>query len=337
MTRTHPSDPRSPARRFVRAVVGLALLTGAGAAGYIAIESMRPVDALYMAVMTISTVGFGEVVPLSPAGRLYTIGLIIAGVGTGLYLLTIVGELVIEGRLREFFGRTSMQRAIEQLTGHVVICGFGRFGRAVFEELHRKREAVVVIDSDATLEPVLQASGARYVIGSAIADDVLERAGIARARAVVVATPSDPDNVFVTLSAREKNPTLRIHARGESEAGLRHLRLAGADQVVSAYQSGGLRVAATILQPSVVDFLELALPGRGEAIDLEEIRVGAGMALVGQEVGAIERGSTRLRIVGLKRGDAPTVIAPEASMRVEAGDLLVIVGARASIEQLIGP
>jgi voltage-gated potassium channel len=336
MPSPRPVDPHSPARRFVRAVLGLALLTGTGTAGYMAIEGMRPVDALYMTVMTISTVGFGEVVPLSQAGRLYTTALIIAGVGSGLYLLTILGELVIEGRLREFFGRTSMQRTIDHLRDHVVICGFGRFGRTVFDELRRKGEAVVVVDSDPALEPALQKSGARYLIGSAIADDVLAHAGIARARALVVATASDPDNVFVTLSAREQNPTLRIHARGESEAGLRHLRLAGADQVVSAYQSGGMRVAAAILRPSVVDFLEVALPGRGEAIALEEIRVDAGMALVGRDVGAIERERPRVRIVGLKRGETPTVIAPDAATRVEAGDLLVIVGARAGVEELLG-
>ena len=157
----------------------------------------------------------------------------------------------------------------------MILCGYGRFGRAVAGELQRNGAAMVVIDADPDREEEIRQLGVPYVIGSALSDEVLERAGIRRARAIVIATPSDPDNVFITLSAREKNPTIRIHARGETEGGLRRLELAGAHQALSAYHSGGVRMAASILRPSIVDFLELSMPGHHEETALEEMRLGA--------------------------------------------------------------
>ncbi len=211
----------SAVRRFVLAVIVLLFLTAAGTAGYIMIAGMSLIDAVYMSVITISTVGFEEVKPLSPAGRLFTIGLIVTGVGTALYLFAVVAELLIEGRLREYLGKTAMQHTIHQLDRHVVICGYGRFGKVVADEMSRNSMPVAVIDHDPAREADLVQAGLPYVIGSALDDSVLERAGIRRAREIVVATASDADNVYITLSAREKNPAIRIHARGESESGLR--------------------------------------------------------------------------------------------------------------------
>lgn len=324
----------SAGRRFLLAVGGIAALTVLGALGFMLIQGMSVIDALYMAVITISTVGFGEVKPLSPAGRLFTIGLIVSGVGTAFYLLATVAELVIEGRLREFLEKTAMDRKIHQLEGHVIICGFGRFGRVVAEELLRNAVPVVVIDLDPAKEAELTRLGMFYVIGSAIEDEVLERAAIRTARAIVVATASDADNVYITLSAREKNPGIKVHARGESESGLRRLRLAGADHVISAYQRGGMRIAASILRPAVVDFLELSMPGRGDVVDLEEIKVVPESPLVGRAIGAIEQETMRLRIVALKRGSNPIAIIPDSATRIEPGDYLVAIGERGSLKRL---
>jgi voltage-gated potassium channel len=227
-----------------------------------------------------------------------------------------------------------MQRRIDQLHDHVIVCGYGRFGRVVTDELKRSGADVVVIDTDPEREESLKAAGVPYLIGSGLADDVLERVGIRRARAIVVATPSDPDNVFITLSVREKSATIRIHARGESEAGLRRLELAGANQALAAYYSGGVRMAASILRPSVVDFLDLSLPGRHEHVALEEMRVAGLCRLVGRTVTHVEQEWPRLRIVALRRGEEGFRIVPDAATVLETGDLLVVIGERDMLGRL---
>src|SRR5262249_21489604 len=291
--------------------------------------------ALYLTTVTISTVGYGDVVPATTSGKLFTVFLILTGVGAALYLLSQLAELVIEGQLRELFGRNVMEREIARLEKHVIVCGFGRFGRAVVEELQRGRSPLVIIDSDADKKDDLASLGVPYVVGSALSDETLDHAGVERAAAIVVATPSDSDNVFITLSARERNPRIRIHARAESEAGARRLRLAGATQVISAYQSGGARIAASILRPAVVDFLEISTLGRGEeGVALEEIRVATACAMIGRTIAALEQLSPRLRIVALKRDGEPTRITPNSSTPVSEGDYLVVIGERSSLEQL---
>jgi voltage-gated potassium channel len=324
----------SPGSNLLVAIAGILVLTAGGTAGYMAIEHMSALDALYMTIITISTVGYEEVKPLGTGGRIFTMVLIVTGVGTAFYIFAAVTQFVVEGQLRAVFGRVAMKHKIEKLEGHVVICGFGRMGRVVAEEVMRSGGQAVVIERDPAREAELAASGLLFVIGSALADSVLEEAGLPRARAIVVVTASDADNVFITLSARAMNPSIHIHARGETEVGLQHLRMAGADQAVAAYQWGALRLAAAVMRPSVVDFLELSFPGRGAEIDLEEIRVAPGSALVGQSITAVEQSSTRLRIVALKRGDAPSTLIPDPVTRIEAGDFLVAIGDRDTLRRL---
>jgi voltage-gated potassium channel len=327
--------PRSPARRVALAIAGILVLTALGTLGYVVIEGMSVLDALYMTVITVSTVGFGEVKPLDEQGRVFTILLIVFGVATAFYLFATMTEVIIEGQLRDYLGAKGMLRRIHNLSEHVIICGFGRFGRAVAEELARHRVPMVIIDTDPQSAEDLTRLGIPYLTGDALHDDVLEDAGIRSARALVAATASDADNVYITLSAREKNRTLSIHARGEGEVGLRRLRLAGADQVISAYQYGGYRVASTIIRPSVVDFIELFTSGRGEEIDLEEIRIPENSTMVGKTVVEIESAVAKLRIVALKREEDPIRIIPSPSTRVQARDLVVAIGDRAGLEALV--
>ncbi len=324
----------TPTRRFAQAVSLVALMTLFGAAGYILIEHMSVLDAFYMSVITISTVGFGEVKPLSPAGRLFTIGLIVTGVSSAIYLFSVIGELVIEGSLKEFLGKSAMNRKIHNLQEHVIVCGFGRFGRAVVEELTRNTVPMVVIEADPARQAELEATATLHVVGSALEDSVLEDAGIGSARAIIVATGSDADNVYITLSAREKNPKILIYARGDSDAGLRRLKLAGADQVVAAYQWAGMRIAASILRPSVVDFLQLSVPGRESEVDLEEIKISPESPAAGKTIAAVERDNPRLRIVALKRNDKTLELIPAADTQIELDDLLVVIGESDSLKHL---
>lgn len=316
-------------RPLVSAIGVLSVLTAAGTAGYVLIEGAAPFDALYMTVITLSTVGYGEMVGLSTAGRAFTLVLIVFGVGAALYLLTVVGELVWEGRLRELLGRRAMDRRIERLDGHVVVCGYGRLGRVVVDELRRSGTPVVVIDVDPAVADELTDAGVLHVVASALEDSALEHAGIRRARAIAVATGSDADNVFIALSARELHPGIRVHARAESDAGMRHLKLAGADCVLSAYQAGGHRLAASILRPTVVDLLQI--DGTDQTFDVGEVRVESSSTVFGRRVHDVEIGFGQLRIVALKTTSGDLFLMPSQDTVLTAGDHLIAVGTKDSL------
>jgi voltage-gated potassium channel len=321
----------SPSGRGLRAVLGLLAITTFGTLGYMAVEKLSFLDALYMTVITIATVGYGEVAPLHTEGRIFTMVLIVAAASTAAYMFTEIAQALIQNSLSDVLTRRAMHKKVAELADHVIICGFGRMGHVVAEEVSRNGVDLVVVESDPAREPALLESGYPYILGSAAADDVLLRAGVQRARAIVVATASDPDNVFITLSVRELNPSVRIHARGESDTALRRLEQAGAHQAISAYHMGGRRMANAILRPAVVDFLEVARPRYGEEVDLEEVRIAPGCALAGQSVRALEQRVPRLRIVGLKRGEARIELVPDENTQVVSGDLLVAIGDRASV------
>ena len=321
-------------RRFFVPILGLASITGVGTVGYVLVEELSWLDALYMTVITMSTVGYGEIVPLSPTGKIFTVFLIMGTVGTALYLLTDIANALLHTSVRDLFRGKDMQARIDQLRDHVIVCGYGRFGRIVVEELERNGVSTVIIESDAGKVSELESIDACYLIGSATSDELLAKAGIGRARAIVVGTGSDPDNVFITLSAREQNAQIRIHARGESKAAIRRLELAGTDQVVSAYQMGGRTMASSILRPAVVDFLEIARPRMGEAVDLEELRLSPGCALCGRTIESLEGEAPRLRVVALKRGEEGIVLVPAGDTEVTAGDHLVVIGERESLQRL---
>jgi voltage-gated potassium channel len=264
----------------------------------------------------------------------FTIVLIVCAASTAAYMFTQIAQALVENSLRDVLTRRAMDKRIAALANHVIICGFGRLGHVVAEELARNDVPLVIVDNDPAREPELRESGHPYLLGSAASDPVLRRAGIARARAIVVGTGSDSDNVFITLSARELNPSVRIHARGESDTALRRLEQAGAHQAVSAYHMGGRRLASAILRPAVVDFLEIARPRYGEEVDLEEVRIAPGCSLAGQTVRQLEQRAKRLRVVGLKRGEGRIELVPDEGTQVYSGDLLVAIGDRESLAMI---
>lgn len=321
--------------RIAGPLIGLLAITIFGAAGYVVLEGWSWLDAFYMSVITVSTVGFGEVETLSSPGRVFTIFLIVGGVGAALYLLSVLAEGFLEGQFRRIFQRSAMQRAIDKLRGHVIVCGYGRFGRVVVDEIRRAGKPVVVIDSDPSLEAELDAAGIPVVIGSAASDDILQAAHVESASALVVATSSEADGVFITLAAKELSPGVRVHARGESEPGVRRLQRAGADQVTSPFQMGGTRTAASILRPSVVDFLELSTERADHSIDLEEVRVAETSVLVGRRVAEVETELKQVHIVAVK-SDAKglELVAVDGEATITAGVHLIMVGERVALDRL---
>ena len=324
----HPGPGRlTRSRRLLFAIAALLLVLAFGTLGNWLIIGMPPLDALFMTLITVSTIGYRELPPLDAAGKHFTMLLIVLGVGTTFYTLVALAEFLIEGRVRDLLGRRAMKRTISMLEDHVVLCGYGRFGRVVAEELGRLGVRFVAIDSDPAHEPVLEASGHPYVIGSALDDPVLAEAGTARARAIVIATGSDADNVFIALSARELNPRITVHARGESDAGIRRLQLAGAAQVVSPYHLGGQRIAHAIARPSVVDFITLAAPADARAeISLEEVMVGAKSRLEACRLRDLSAHGMHLHVVAIKRQGEATRFQPGGDDALEAGDRVVVVG-----------
>lgn len=322
-------------RKIYWAIAMVTVLMAVGTAGYIVIEGMSFLDALYMTVITITTVGYEEVKALDTGGRIFTMALILTGVGSAFYVFSAITESVVGGQLRDMLGRNAMNRKISQLENHVILCGYGRFGRIVAEELQRNGNQPVIIERDPEKEPELIRNGALYIMGSALDEGVLDQAGIAKAADIVIATPSDPDNVFISLSARSKNGKVRIHARAESDLGIKHLNLAGVDHAISSYQWSALRIANAISRPSVVDFLGLVLPGQGdEDVNIEEITIPRGSHLIGKKIVDAERQNERVRVVALKRGSNPIALIPPPDTELAEGDLLIAIGSRNSLKNL---
>jgi voltage-gated potassium channel len=326
----------APSTRHLRAAfAAISVLTLAGVVGYTTICGMSLGDALYMTVITLSTVGFHEVQPLDGPGRLFTAGLIIAGVGTALYAAGALAEFLIAGRMLDLLGRRAMTRALASLHDHVILCGYGRLGRAVAEELERSGVPYAVIDRDAGAVASIERGVHPVFVASAADDEILARAGIERARAVVAATGSEAVNVFVALAAREANPRLHVHARAETEAGARRLVRAGASQVVSPHRLGGLRLANAILRPAVVDFAELSEPGADREFDLEELIIGPGSRLDGRRLGELsEDEGIAVAVVAIKRGEDPLALNPAREAELRAGDRVVVVGDREQLARL---
>lgn len=328
-------DAADAATRHLRVGFGVLLvLTGIGTIGFRAVAEMSWIDAIYMTVTTLTTVGYGEARPLGPGGRVFATLFIVAGVGAALYTVVAVAEFAIAGRIGELLGRRAMERVLASLRNHVIVCGYGRLGRALGGELARAGVRYVIIDEDPAVAARFEGGDAPVLCASADDEGLLERAGIARARAIVAATGSEAVNIFIALAAREANPSISIHARAETEAGARRLRNAGATQIVSPHHLGGQRLAHAILRPAVVDFMELAAPGGGAEIDLEEVAVAAGSELASLRVGALAERGVRVSVVAIKRDTQPLILNPQPDQEIRAGDRVVVVGARDDVNRL---
>jgi voltage-gated potassium channel len=333
MTRVAPDPTRSPQRRLTGALIALAALTALGTLGYVWIEDASFADALYFTVISLTTVGYGETIPLSETGRIFTMILLVSGVGLAFYTVVALAAFLLEGELRSLLGRRSMQHSIDLLDQHVVVCGYGRLGQAVAQQLHEVQQPFLVIERDATRAEECEAQDILCLHGSALEEHCLERAGVTRARALVAATASDADNVFIALSARELNPRLAIHARAETEMGVRRLRQAGANQVVSPHRLGGQRIANAIVRPTVVEFIELTTPGSGDEVDLEEVRLDPGCPLERVALDALPAHGLNLSVLAIK-GDGPLRLNPGASDTLRGGDRVIVVGDRANLTRL---
>ncbi len=311
------------------------LINTIGTTGYMVIEGWNFRDSLFMTVTTLTTVGYGEVHDLTPAGEVFTMVLLTLGVGTILYLLSALAKIVLEGELKQIIGRSRLERRIKYLKDHYIVCGYGRMGKTVVKELSSKGMDVIAIEKD----PVDIEDNEELVLieGDATKDEVLMRAGIERARGLISVLPTDAENLFVVLSARVLNPHLLIYTRAGDEGSERKILRAGADRVVSPYHTGGLRIANMILKPAVVDFIELATKSGNLEIQIEEIEIRPGSALSGKTLEASGIGrDLGIIIVAVKKPDGTMQFNPTSRTVINPGDTLIALGDKLKLKALEG-
>ena len=326
-----------PVRHLKISICVLVLLVSFGTLGYIFIEGWDTLDSLYMTVITLSTVGFKEVHNLSDAGKVFTMVLIVFGVSVIGYIVGSLAQIMFEGQFHRIIGRKKVEKAIDALHDHYIICGFGRIGALICKEFAAKPLSFVVVEKDtATIDRMeLDGHGYLFLRGDATADDTLLKAGIKKAKGLISVVTSDTENVYITLTARGLNPDLYILARSGEEGSEIKLKRAGANKVVSPYLIGGSRMAQAILRPTVVDFIEIATGHEHMELQMEEILIPERSRFIGESLASSGfRKETGVIIVGIKKDCGKMGFNPESHTKIEAGDTLIVLGEPTAILKL---
>ncbi len=307
-----------------------------GTIGFMLIERLNFIDALYMTVITVSTVGYREVAAKpSRGGEVFTMFVIISGLATVVYFTTSVVDLIVEGRVLDVMGRRRALRELQDISGHYIICGYGRVGKQVARECKARGTSVVIIEKDPAVYEEAIAEGFLTVRGDATEELVLRKAGLERASGLVTALSSDADNLFVTMTARIIRPDIFIVGRCNSDETESKLYRAGADRAISPHNVGGRRMAALLLKPLVCDFLDFVTHGELVELTLEDVYVEPGSPLVGRSIRDIVAGDLRgLGVLGIKKAKRDFTVNPSGDTRVEAGDVLIVNASPQQIELL---
>ncbi|MEX1254074.1 MAG: potassium channel protein [Dehalococcoidia bacterium] len=333
-TRLLHIDPLAPWRRLFAGAGAFFVLLAFGSIGYMLIEGWSFLDALYMTVTTVTTVGFREVEPLSDGGQVFTIFVVLFGVGVALYILTTVVQAVVEGELALALGVRRMQARIGALRNHYILCGFGRVGEEIARDLADRGVPLVVIESNP--EALQRSEQFDYLIieGDATQDAILQRAGIERARALLAASDSDAGNTYITLTAKALNPGLYVVARVGHPASEARVRRAGADRVISPYSLAGRRMALSALQPLMVDFIDVLASGRQAEQILAELVVLEESAIVGRPLQDALNGCPVTTLLAIQHADGEVLVGPAGSYTLRPGDRLMLLSSEADMEEL---
>lgn len=325
----------APFRQRLLVIGGSSLIILAfGVFGYMHLCDYTFLEALYMTVITLTTVGYTEVRPLDPTGRIFTIFLIASGVSLVAYHIAYLGQMLMEGSIVEVYRRRRVKKQLQRITDHYIICGYGQMGKFIVDQLLRHDVPMVVIEVDETAAARLQELGVPHLIGDAKEEENLYAAGILQAKGLVAVVHSDTDNVFIVLTARDINRNLFICARASSPGTEKRLLKAGADRVVSPYASGALRIAQNILRPTVTDFLELALSGEGMELSMEEMVIPTASDLAGKDLmHSGIRSDFNLIIVAIKRQDGVMIYNPSPREKLHVGDTLIAIGPRNNLDR----
>lgn len=308
----------------------------AGTTGYMMIEGWDLLDSMYMTIITLATVGYGEVHSVSRAGRIFTMLLIFFGVGFCLYVAGAMVQFMIEGRIRAILGRRRLDKQIGRLKNHHIVCGYGRIGRVLCKNLFGKKEFdLIVLESNKDLIPVMEEDGVLYLHGNAVDEENLIKAGIKTAKGLVAVLATDAENVFLVLTARQLNPNLHITARASRSETKSKFLAAGANNVVSPYDIGAISMAQRILKPTITSFLDLAFAEHSKDIKMEEIPVGPSSSLINimlKDSGI--RQKFNLIIIAIKKPDGSMLFNPSFETKIEAGDTVIAVGDDSNLQKL---
>jgi voltage-gated potassium channel len=322
-------------RKVLIAIANLLGIVAVGTIGYMTIEDTSLVDGLYMTVITITTVGYGEVFTLSPAGRYFTIFLIMVGVGLVLYLFGKVTEAMVEGGLQSYMGRKTMDKKVAGLKDHFIVCGYGRIGKVICQILHENKRPFVIIENDPEELKVIRNLHYVFLDGDASSDETLHKANIEHAKGLIAVVSSDADNVYTILSAKGINPKLFVLARSSgSEGSETKMIRAGADKVISPYYIGACRMAQLLVRPTVIDFIDLAVNAGELGLRIEELYVSEkakfiNMSLLESNI----RKDFDLIVVAIKREHGEMLFNPNPNTLILPGDILVVLGEHDNIDK----
>jgi voltage-gated potassium channel len=317
----------SPLQRVIGGLSVFIGIAAIGVVGYALIEGWGFIDSLYMTIITITTVGFAEVHPLSAAGQIFSIFLIVGGVGGAVYAMTGVIGYIVEGYFTTTLGRRRMKRKISRLKNHFILCGYGRVGQEIAQVFSEEGIPFVIIDNDEETVAKAVEDGYLCLNADATSDETLNEAGIKRARGLVATVGSDATNTYIALSARGLRPDLFIEARSSSIEAEDKLNRAGADRVISPHAIGARRMAMLALRPAVVDFIDTVTYGRGRELQLENVDVVSGSRLVGKTMEEA-RSQVGITILAMRKGSGKLIANPPGEEIVEDGDRLIVIGTK---------
>ncbi len=324
-----------PRAKLLVVFILLNVLCITGVAGYMVIEDWNFLDSAFMTAISLTTVGYAVVHPLSASGKVFTIILIMSGVGLFFYALTLLSEALIEGHLRGYFEKKKMHKKISSLSSHYILCGHGRLGHTIAENFSARGLPLVVIEKDPEIIKGLQAKKLMFIQGDATNDDVLEEAGVKRAKSIICTLNSDAANVYVVLTARSMNRDIFILTRASDMSAEKRMVQAGADKVITPYEIGAKRMVLAVLSPTVTEFLDLATETCGMDLSIEQITIQTGSELDGvtlKGIGLRER--TGVNVLGIRRKDTGLSVELGPDEKILAGDIIVAMGTRKGLEKV---
>lgn len=306
-----------------------------GVLGYMVIEDATFLEALYMTVITLTTVGFKEVVELHDTGKVFTIILLLLGVGAIFFAAGQVVEMFLEGQIGGILEKRKMERKMQRVKDHYIVAGYGRVGQTVCDEFRSRDLEVVVIENSDELGELIKQREKHYVLGDATQDEMLVKAGIGEAKALITTIAEEAQNVYLTLSARQINPKLFIIARADTKEAEKKLYRAGADRVICPHEIGGLRMAMSTIRPNLVDFMKIAPHGDDLGLSIEEVYVREGSKLDGVKLlDSGIRSKLDLMVIGIKKEGVDMRINPSAETVISGGDTLIVTGVNENLAKL---